>query len=72
MTSSSLYLEVEHCHQVCAELRTELGRVKSHYNDALRINAEQISTLECLKRLVNDQAQEIEQLKAKLAKAGAA
>lgn len=67
MTSSSQYLEIEHCHAVCAELRAELGRVKTHYNDALRINAEQITTIELLKRQVNDQAHEIQRLKAQLA-----
>lgn len=98
MTSSSLYLEVEHCRAVCNELRTELAKAKAdridlarevdeanervaaateerdqlsvHYNDALRINAEQISMIERLKRQVNDQAQEIERLKS--SKAGAA
>lgn len=45
-------------------------QLRAYYNDALRINAEQFSMLERLKRQVNDQAQEIEQLKAKLAKAG--
>lgn len=29
MTSSSLYLEVEHCHAVCAELRNQITKLKT-------------------------------------------
>lgn len=69
MTSSSLYLEVEHCQQVCAELRAELTKAKSdrvelarevdEANERLAVMTEERDTLAKLLAAAEQQTQQL-------------